>query len=218
VELIEANITLIRNRIFPSNSYLVGSQIDDSCIVIDPGMDVDSVMAGIEESKLRPVAVFSTHGHFDHIGSAASIQSAYGIPFYLHEADVKMSQSANFFLQLAKLPQPIITPRPDVIIDGREGIIDVGKFLVEYYNYPGHSSGSCIFKFGNNLFTGDILYKNGLYPETVPKEDKKLLKESILSIFTKFADECLILPGHGGPELLGNIKRNNLELAKFIAN
>jgi glyoxylase-like metal-dependent hydrolase (beta-lactamase superfamily II) len=129
-----------------------------------------------------------------------------------------MSQAANFFLSVARINKRIITPKPDILLKGNEGKIKLGSFKIEYYNYPGHSSGSCIFKFGNCIFTGDIFYKDGNYPESIPKEDTTMLKKSIHAIFDRFSNESLILPGHGGFETLGNIKRHNLELREYISN
>lgn len=218
MELIDKNIQIIRNKVFPSNTYLLGCEVDDSCIVVDPGLDTAEILSSIKASGLKPIAVLSTHGHFDHIGSAANIQSEFNVPFYLHEADLKMSQSANFFLKVAQIDQKIITPKPDFLFKNKIEKITIGNFDIEIFNFPGHSSGSCVFKYKNYLFTGDILYKNGLGPESIPKEDKKLLKESIVNIFDQFSDDCLILPGHGPSEYIGAVKENNLPLKNFIAN
>ncbi len=41
----------------------------------------------LEAEGKRPVAVLATHGHFDHIGSAAEFCGD-ELPFHIHEADV----------------------------------------------------------------------------------------------------------------------------------
>lgn len=218
MELIDTNtIKIFRNKIFSSNTYLLGNRLDNTCIIIDPGLDTTLLLETIKESQFKPLAILSTHGHFDHIGSAANIQNLYNIPFYLHELDYKISQSANFFLQVARISQKIITPKPDFVFKLKKENLVIGNFNIEITNYPGHSNGSCVFKINDYLFTGDILYKNGLGPESMPKEDKKLLKDSILNIFSTFSDNCLIFPGHGSSEYLGVIKKNNLELKEFIS-
>lgn len=218
MESIDTNIKLVRNRIFPSNTYLLLSASKETYIIIDPGLDNQTLIIEMKELGLTPVAVLSTHGHFDHIGSVANIQAEFKIPFYVHELDLKIVQSANFFLQVAKINHKITTPKPDFLLKDKEDKIVIDDFEIDVYNFPGHSNGSCIFKFHNYLFTGDILYKNGLGPESMPREDKKLLKESIQEIFSKFSDDCLVLPGHGPSEYLGKIKQNNLDLKNFVAN
>jgi hydroxyacylglutathione hydrolase len=218
VELIKENIYLIRNKkIFSSNTYIFKNEINNECIIIDPGFDAEIIDKFIQENNLKPIAIVSTHGHFDHIGSAAFFKKKYIIPFYLHEGDMKMSQSANFFLKVAKLDYKIETPSPDALLKGEYFSLSLNGIEIEIFNFPGHSPGSCILKIGNNLFSGDILYKNGLGAGSIPKENTELLKRSILKIFNIFVDDDLILPGHGAPEYIGAIKKNNTELINFLS-
>ena len=217
MELIKENIYLIRNKkIFPSNTYIFKKKVNDECIIIDPGFDTELIDQDIEENNLKPIAVVSTHGHFDHIGSAAFFKNKYHIPFYLHESDLKISQSANFYLKVAQLNHKIETPKPDFLFKGELAHLSLNGIDIEIYNLSGHSPGSCIIKIENNLFSGDILYKNGLGIGSVPKENTELLRRSIIKIFDIFVDEDLVLPGHGASEYIGVIKNNNAELKKFL--
>lgn len=213
---INDDIILIKNKTFVSNSYLICDKKENTCIVVDPGLDANILLAEIETSRLKPLAVLSTHGHFDHIGSAKDIQIKYAVPFYMHEADYKMSQSANFFLKVAGIPHSIQTPKPDVLLKSDSPNLNIGSFSIGINHLPGHSPGSCVFTWNKYLFTGDILYKNGLGPESIPKEDKHLLRDSIVKLFALFTDECIVLPGHGQYDSLGSIKTNNLALKQFL--
>lgn len=213
---INDDIILIKNKTFVSNTYLICDKKENTCIVVDPGLDADLLLAEIKASNLKPLAVLSTHGHFDHMGSAKNIQAEYTVPFYMHEADYKMSQSANFFLKVAGIQHSILTPKPDVLLKSNTADLSIGSFTIGVHHLPGHSPGSCVFSWNNYLLTGDILYKNGLGPESIPKEDKQLLRDSILKLFALFADQCIVLPGHGPHDSLGSIKTNNLALKQFL--
>jgi glyoxylase-like metal-dependent hydrolase (beta-lactamase superfamily II) len=129
---------------------------------------------------------------------------------------MKISQSANFYLKVAQLDHKIETPKPDFLFKGERDHLTLNGINLEIYNLPGHSPGSCIIKIENNLFSGDIFYKNGLGSGSVPKENTELLKRTILKIFDIFVDEDLVLPGHGASEYLGAIKNNNAELKNFL--
>jgi len=218
VESIDRNIKIVRNKIFSSNTYFLIDELEERCVIVDPGLDRETLMTEIKQSGLRPVAILATHGHFDHIGCADDIRKEFSIPFFMHESDLKILRSANFFLQVAKINHKINTPEPDFLFKNKQDKFHQGNFDIEVYNFPGHSYGSCIFKSKSYLFTGDILYKNGLGKESMPREDKNLLKESIQEIISKFSDDCLVLPGHGPFAYLGDIKQNNLDLKSFISN
>jgi hydroxyacylglutathione hydrolase len=209
-------IYTIVNKIFRSTTYLIKSEDDDTCLVIDPGLDEFEIDNRISELRLKPLAILSTHGHFDHIGSVIGLKEKYGIPFYLHKEDLKISQSANFFLRIAQINHTIKTPTPDYFFTQKHEKLEIGSFKIEVHNFPGHSAGSCIIQVGNNLFSGDTIYKKGLGFNNFPGENRHLLKESVIEIFKTFSDESLILPGHGESEYLGIIKTNNFELLQFI--
>jgi len=219
VELINENIYLIRNKkIFPSNTYILKNKVNDNCILIDPGFDFELIGKNIEELHLKPIAIASTHGHFDHIASVSFFKNKLNIPFYLHEADLKICQSANFYLKIAQLNSKIETPIPDFLFKGEHDFLSINGFVLSIYNFPGHSPGSCIFKIDNNLFSGDIIFKNGLGTGSIPRENKQLLKKSILKIFDIFVDGDLVLPGHGAAEYIAMIKNGNKELFFLLGN
>jgi hydroxyacylglutathione hydrolase len=205
-----------KNSTFASNTYIITKGND--CIVIDPGLDKDLILDTLNEYQLTPLAVIATHGHFDHIASVSDIIREHKVPYYLHNEDLKLSRSANFFLKLAKIDFKIDIPTPDFLFNGFSESIKIGIFDFKVFNFPGHSSGSCLFQFGENLFSGDTIYKNRVGFNNYPGEDKVKLKNSILKIFETFPDNSLILPGHGESDSLGSIKANNKELLDFLYN
>lgn len=213
---INDDIILVRNSTFVSNSYLLCNRDNQTCVVIDPGLDAGIMLRTIEDSGLTPIAILSTHGHFDHIGCARDLQERYAVPYYLHEADLKLSQSANFFLKVAGIPHSIKTPKPDILLNATIPVLQLDGFRIGVSHLPGHSPGSCVFQWKQYVFTGDILYKNGLGPESIPKEDKTLLKASIVKLFGLFPEDIIVFPGHGQHDSLGSIKLNNMALKQFL--
>lgn len=214
--MVSTNILTVKNIIFSSNTYILQSFEDNTCVIIDPGLDTEIIDASLIALGSKPIAILATHGHFDHIGSAQFFQTKYQIPYYLHEQDFKMSQSANFFLKIANINHKIVTPVPDVMFIGEKDSCKIGCFLFDIYNFPGHSNGSCILRCGQQIFSGDILYKEGLGLNSFPKENIAQLKKSIRKIMSLFSEDVVIYPGHGESETLGNIKRNNQKLMSFI--
>ena len=209
------SITTIKNGIFPSNTYILIDKKSEDAIIIDPGLDFEAIKTTEEALKIKPIAIISTHGHFDHIGNVAYLQKKYDIPFYLHEKDIKISKAANFYLKMSKLPM-IEIPKPDFLFEGKELKVVIGPFTFNIYNFPGHTDGSCLIKLDNNIFSGDIIYKSGLGFNHFPGEDKLKLKDSVKEIFTLFQNDVMIYPGHGSSVSLQEIRTQNTELIDFI--
>jgi hydroxyacylglutathione hydrolase len=209
-------IHLVRNKLFPSNTYLLSDEENKVCLVIDPGLDEVAIDNELQKLNLTPLAILATHGHFDHVGSASFLKSKYNIPLYLHEADFKISQSVNFFLKVARINHKVISPTVDFSFKGLQESLSIEGFNLKVYNFPGHTAGSCVIQFENNLFTGDLFYKKGLGSNNFPGEDKIKLRKSILEIFESFPDDTMILPGHGESATLGAIKKANAELQDFL--
>lgn len=216
MELIKHGIYCVRNDIFPSNTYLVTHRDNATCLIIDPGLEPLKTEEAITTLGLRPVGIVATHGHFDHIAGVSFFQDKYNIPYFLHENDRKVSLSANFYLKLVKINMTIKTPLPNELFSGEKEIRTISGFDLVIHLFPGHTDGSCVIEYGNCLFTGDIVYKNGLGFNKFPGERIELLKQTILRLFKTFDKSFTVLPGHGESELLGNIMDHNVELKKFL--
>jgi hydroxyacylglutathione hydrolase len=190
----------------------------EHCLVIDPGLDTDRMIEAIRTSGLRPIAILCTHGHFDHIAGVEPLKKMYGIKYFIHESDVRLSRSANFFLHVTKIDHKIDIPSPDVEFKGFHDIHEIGDFKVDVFNFPGHTPGSCVLKVDDNLFTGDTIYKNGLGTEHIPANQKQVLRNSISDIFSTFTNDSIVIPGHGASDTLGSIKLNNSKIKDFLEN
>jgi hydroxyacylglutathione hydrolase len=209
----------IRNQFFPSNTYLVRYKDTDRTVIIDPGVDFESICKTIELFGLLPVGIISTHGHFDHLGCVSLLKKKYSnLPFALHEKDINMAKSANFYAKLAKLDVWINFVYPDIIMSGSNGTLEFAQYKFDYVNFAGHTSGSCIINIDNIIFSGDLLYSKGIGINNLPGENKTILKNSISIFLNDFTDDFMIYPGHGQSSSLFDIKQTNLELINFLNN
>ncbi len=207
----------VKNRFFPSNTYLLTKEGANECIIIDPGIDFESIQHTIQDLALVPIAIACTHGHFDHIGCISLLKKAFGdLPYALHEKDIKLAKAANFFAKLAKINVWIEYVKPDVLFSGLKGELTFGTFHLKFKNLPGHSDGSCILVLGNTIFGGDLIYSKGVGFNNFPSENKEELKQSILRLLSGYELQAMIYPGHGESATLAQIKENNQELNIFL--
>lgn len=205
----------VRNRGFASNTYLSLLDEPGACVVIDPGLDLDGIEAAMLELGVRPVAVFCTHAHFDHIGSAAALNERYGAPVHLHGGDKQVLSRANFIMMICKAEGRIDVPRVDVVMEDGATYLS-GSDTVSVLHTPGHTPGSTVLRFHDVVFTGDTLYRDSAGLVNFPGEDQDALRASVSRTWDLIPDSSLVCPGHGGAGPFGAIKRGNQSLRTFL--
>jgi glyoxylase-like metal-dependent hydrolase (beta-lactamase superfamily II) len=199
---------------FPSNAYLCGIG-DDRCILIDGGLDPVAIDVVVQQLTLTPIAVFCTHGHFDHAGSAAYFQKTYHCPVYLHGADRKLLKASNFMLMAFKLASRIEHPTEIVAVASGQSVGVAGHALT-FHGAPGHTPGSCVIELGNALFTGDTIYTRGVGLSYLPGEEPEILKQSILALWPILTADRVVYPGHGGCASGAEVRATNRALLEFL--
>lgn len=198
---------------FPSNSYICAADVPGGAVLIDTGLDATAIDAALHALGLRPAHVFCTHGHFDHLGAASFFQEKDGASVHLHAADVKTARTNNFLLMAMKLPSRVTLPELYLIDDGQS--FDLGGRTLTYRHSPGHTPGSCVLEFGENLFTGDTIYARGVGLSKLPGEKPEELRATIAGIWDRL-DEFVIHPGHGPSATGETVKNGNLPLRAFL--
>jgi glyoxylase-like metal-dependent hydrolase (beta-lactamase superfamily II) len=210
-----ATVSRVVNAHLPSNTYVCATSVPGECIVVDPGLDAEAVLLEIEARELRPVGVFCTHGHFDHIGSAHDVSDRYGTRVYLHRDDRRVARSANFLLMACKIDRRIVVPTE--VTEAFDGMrVRIGDDTLVFHHTPGHTPGSCMIEFRGALFSGDTIYRDGVGLVDFPGEDEAVLRESIAHSWDAVDEDLTLYPGHGGSGRLGDVKRENTALRTFI--
>lgn len=208
------NVWRVTSGEFSSNAYIC-EIAQESCILIDGGLDPVSIEKAIEKLKLTPKAVFCTHGHFDHAGSAAYFQKKYDCDVYLHGADHKILKSSNFMLMAFKFASRVEQPSHiNLVGDGHS--VKVSGYDLIFHGAPGHTPGSCLIEFGSALFTGDTIYSRGVGLSKLKGENPEMLKKSILALWHLLTIDRVVFPGHGGFSTGDQVRTNNSELLRFL--
>ena len=185
------------------NCYLLTD--NGEAAVIDPGAQADLILKKIEESGAALTKILLTHGHFDHIGAVSTLAEKTGAKVYIHSGDKMMLLDNN--CNLSFLTGEKIEPyTPDILLDDvRE--IPLGSTTIRVYHTPGHSTGSVTYQWGDNLFCGDLLFKNSI--GRFDFGDLKTELESIKFLIRSFPEETNVLPGHGVKTTIGDEKKYN---------
>jgi len=177
------------------NAYLIDGP---ARILIDPGhtRHFDHVQSGLAALNLTIAEidlVICTHSHGDHL-EAAQYFTRLPALFALHEVDWELVAGAK---QHAVRPHGTGTGElaPDFFL--KEGELKVKGLGLEIIHCPGHSPGSISVYWPEQkaIFTGDLVFKDGVGRTDLPRGDGQGLKESIKRVSALDID--VMLPGHG---------------------
>lgn len=192
-----------------TNSLLVSS--GDACVIFDAWGRVDDWVRILTARGLRPCAVYSTHGHPDHISAAADLAARYGVDWYLGAADWPLVGWGNDILDYFGLPRINgITVSPTDIIPGATEILP--GIEMHTIATPGHSPGGHVFYFPKFklLMTGDTLFAGGIGRYDLPGGDAAALRRSLIRVRElNLGDDTITLHGHGPESTIGALKKEN---------
>jgi hydroxyacylglutathione hydrolase len=183
-----------------TNCYIVSNK-EKECIIFDPGEEGDKLVKEIRSNGLKPLAIFLTHAHFDHIGAVDRLRNEFTIPLYIHEAEVSWLSDPmkNGSGKYAELPNYIVAPPAAEHVIRKEQKFTIGTFEFDAVFTPGHSPGSVSYIFRDESFAivGDTLFERSVGRTDLIGGSTKILLQSINDKLLTLEDETYIYPGHG---------------------
>jgi hydroxyacylglutathione hydrolase len=189
---------------FETNCWLLGTDGIDDAVVVDPGFSPERVRALLDAEGKRPVAAFATHGHFDHIGSAAAFCGD-DLPFYIHEGDVAaLTDPQGWGAGLQTPPVPVKDVR--TVIDG--DVLTFAGFEIQVIHTPGHTPGSVCLSTDALLLSGDLVFAGAIGRSDFPNSSPPDMERS-LERFLELPDPTDVLPGHGPRTTVGRERGSN---------
>lgn len=204
-----------------ANCYMVAAGEDAACAVIDPGQEaLGPVADAVARHRLRPEAVLLSHGHFDHVWSAAALCERYGIGAHIHPGDAELLREPAkgvdpaLAAQLSALfgGEELAEPeRVEPLADGQE--LRIGGLELSVAHAPGHTPGSVVFAVQGDaaatLFTGDLLFAGSIGRTDFPGGDHAAILESLARVCLSRPDDTEVRPGHGPATTIGRERTAN---------
>lgn len=196
---------------YQTNCYVLRSSDGaDDCLIVDPGLGSEELIAFLSERKITPVAVVLTHGHIDHIAGIAALRESYpAIEVLIHELDAEMltEPAANLSSMMGRA---FATEPAEVLLkDG--SVIDRAGVNLQVLHVSGHSPGGiCLYSSEHAVvFTDDALFAESIGRTDFPGGSMPELLDSIRRELWPLPDETVVYPGHGPSSTIAREKAHN---------
>ena len=191
------------------NCSIFGDEQSREAVVIDPGDEIQRILAILAKHQLRVKAIIITHAHIDHIGGAQRLKAATGAPVYMNANDQPLSEQLD--TQAAWLG--MATPeRTKIDVDAKEGEkVALGPAEFHILHTPGHTQGSISLWIPaeNKLIAGDTLFLDSIGRTDLPGGDYEQILRSIRDKLLPLDDSTAVTPGHGPNTTIGRERARN---------
>jgi len=168
-----------------NNVFIVRCRATGDAALIDAANEHQRLLELCRALGVR--RVLETHGHWDHIQAVPAMREA-GYTIGVMAADAPRLADVGY----------------DVLLDHDE-VWEVGRVRIRVVHTPGHTPGSVSFAVANTplLFTGDTLFPGGPGATSFDGGDFPTILQSIERELFAFADDTMVLPGHGRDTTIG---------------
>jgi glyoxylase-like metal-dependent hydrolase (beta-lactamase superfamily II) len=194
------------------NCVILADPATRQAIVVDPGGDVEAVLAALKAEQLTCKIILNTHTHIDHVGANRQLKDATGARLMFHEADRplydRLDVQASWMGGMLPMPQPCSVD--DHVHQGDR--VKAGELEARVLHTPGHTPGSLCFHLEGEaplLLSGDTLFSGGIGRTDLWGGDFDQEMESIKRRLLVLDDQTRVIPGHGPETTIGLERRRN---------
>ncbi len=207
------------HEIFPvgplqCNCSIIGDEATREAMVIDPGDDINDILAIIRKHNLQVKQIVITHAHIDHVGGAMKLRAATGAPILLNENDYELLNMLDVQAAWLGMSTPGKVEIDQSVTTGQS--VSAGSHTAQILHTPGHTEGSICLYFApeKKLIAGDTLFAGSIGRTDLPGGSMQKILRSLHNTLLALPDETVVVPGHGELTTIGEERETNPFLIK----
>jgi glyoxylase-like metal-dependent hydrolase (beta-lactamase superfamily II) len=195
---------------FQQNSSIVWCDQTMEGAVIDPGGDLDELLATARAHGVVLKQILLTHAHIDHAGGTGALARQLHLPIIgPHPGDQFWIDGLPQQSRMFGFP-PAEAFTPDRWL-GDGDTVSVGRCTLHVRHCPGHTPGHVVFYSAEakRAFVGDVLFAGSIGRTDFPGGNLDTLLTSITQRLWPMGDDTVFIPGHGPESTFAAERRNN---------
>ena len=191
------------------NCSVIGDETTHEAMVVDPGAEIQNILALVRKHNLQVKQIVITHAHIDHVGGAMKLRAATGAPILLNQNDYELLKMLD--VQASWIG---VAPPGKVDIDqsiGQADTIKAGSLVANVLSTPGHTEGSVCLYFPSEkkLIAGDTLFAGSIGRTDLPGGSFEKIIHSLHEKLLTLPDDTIVTPGHGPQTTIGLERETN---------
>ena len=201
---IEVNGEIYKDAYIDMNVYIIDYM--GQCYIVDPGYEKEKLRKVVEENNLEVKGIILTHSHLDHISATDS----FNVPIYIYEKeyDLFVDNYTNQYNERGIVRHYNLDGREIVRLQDGD-ILPLGDKKISFIPTAGHTGGGVCYKFENDLYSGDTLFKGAVGRSDLKTGDINALKESVVRLINSQDENLNVHPAHGDSTTIGLEKKYN---------
>lgn len=191
------------------NCSIIGDDSTREGMVIDPGDEIEEILAVIAKHRLQIKQIVVTHAHLDHVGGAKKLRAATGAPILLNQNDEELLAMLDVQATWLGMEDP---GKVEIDQNAQDGdVVKTGLIAATVLYTPGHTEGSiCLyFPAEKKLIAGDTLFAGSIGRTDLPGGSMRKILRSIHEKVLTLSDETIVVPGHGPTTTIGEERASN---------
>ena len=210
-------ISIVPVTDWQQNCSIVFDDETKNGVVVDPGGDLERIAEAVAKLDVKVQAIWLTHGHLDHAGSAEAAKKEFAVQIIGPHVDDKILLD-NIEMAAANYDaKGFFNATPDRWLSGGDKLsIDEHEFEVRHC--PGHAPGHVIFVNHAHkiILMGDVLFQGSIGRTDLPGGNHQQLLDSIRDQVLTLDDDYQFICGHSAASTIGQERKTNPFLTGIV--